>query len=872
MNDRSYRNITTLTGVIFGLAFVLLVVNSYLAYRNTTALADSAGKVRHSQDVIIAQQSLLTALTGAEVAQQTFLLSKEPVTLLDFDRAKQDINVQLDRLQSLTADNPVQLERVGALRELTRQRLAGLEQNREIGPNRWRGELFQQGLALMNEIRRAAEEIGTAEGNLLAEREAVHTRNYHYAVWGIWVSGLIVLISCLSGIYLLQRDTANRRRIALEQQQAAIERQQVAVEREMAAAERERLARYNTLILESTGEGIVGTDPAGNCTFINKAAGRLLGLDPETVVGRNIHDFTKPIHENGEPVDPASSRLTHTAREGMPATGDDLLFSRPGGKDFPVQYSAYPIKDKGRVAGAVIAFSDITARKQAEQELKEARDAAEAANNAKSQFLANMSHELRTPLNAVILYSELLQEEAEDRGITDFGPDLEKIRTAGKHLLSLINSVLDLSKIEAGQMELYQETFDLDGLLKDVTTTVEPLIAKKGNKLKLDVPEKLGTVHSDSTRIRQILFNLLSNSAKFTDHGTITLQVARTQQDDKPALEMRVSDTGIGMTPEQLGRLFQPFTQADESTTRKYGGTGLGLTICRRFAELLGGTITVESTPGHGTAFIVRFPLSEEPAVITVATPETPPVDGMVLVIEDDEAARQSLVAALAKEGLTAVTATNGEDGLALAAKFRPSAIFLDVIMPKVDGWAVLGTLKRDSRLTDVPVILMTAGAGQELGFTLGAAEYLGKPVDPDELAAVIRKYCEGQIEPGILVVDDDSTTRHAVRRTLARSGFQVDEAENGRIALQKSKDRQYSLVVLDLLMPEMDGFAFLNEFRRTESGRTVPVVITTSKDLTRDDRNRLSGKVEAILQKGGYSLDEFQTEIRRLAGRLAAA
>ncbi len=759
MNERSRRNISTLTGILFGLAVLVLIVNSYLAFRNTTALAESSRPLSVS--------------------------SAEPV-------------------------NP----------------------------------------------------------DAAAARDAVHAANYRYAIRGIIVSGLVLLLTCAAGFYLLDRDATNRRRIAEEQQKAAADRQRAVAERELVATEKERFARYNTLILESTGEGIVGTDPSGRCTFINKAAGRLLGIDPESVIGKNFHDFTKPTEADGEPMDPAESPIAHTAREGMPAAGEDLLFHKADGTAFPVQFSASPIRDRGRVAGAVVTFSDISRRKEDEKEIKEARDAAEAANVAKSQFLANMSHELRTPLNAVILYSELLQEEAEDRGITDFGPDLEKIRVAGKHLLALVNGVLDLSKIEAGKMDLYLETFDLDALLKEVVATAEPLAGKKKNRLAYAAGALLGSVHSDSTRLRQILFNLLSNAAKFTENGTITVAAARVPAQGKDWVEFRVTDTGIGMTAEQQAKLFQPFTQADESTTRKFGGTGLGLSITKRFVEMMGGAVTVESAPDAGSTFTVRVPLAaESPPAAVVTTPD----DGTVLVIEDDSAARQALVAALAKEGLKAVTAADGAEGLALSRAFKPGAVFLDVIMPKMDGWAVLAEMKKDPRLTDVPVILITGAEGKELGYTLGAAEYLSKPVDPEQLTAVIHKYCEGKPEAGILVVDDDATTRHAVRRTLARSGFAVDEAENGRAALAKTAQRNYSLVVLDLLMPEMDGFTFLNEFRRTEAGRTVPVVITTSKDLTRDDRNRLNGKVEAILQKGGYSLDEFQSEIKRLAGRLAA-
>jgi signal transduction histidine kinase len=241
-----------------------------------------------------------------------------------------------------------------------------------------------------------------------------------------------------------------------------------------------------------------------------------------------------------------------------------------------------------------------------------AKDAAEQANRTKSTFLANMSHELRTPLNAIIGYSEMLQEEATDRGYNDFCPDLRKIRTAGKHLLAVINDILDLSKIEAGKMALYLETFDVSQMLRDVVMTVEPLVAKNANTLSVQGAETIGTMYSDVTRVKQSVLNLLSNACKFTEHGSITLTVARQLRDDRPWLCLQVRDTGMGMSPEQLGRLFQPFTQADASTARKYGGTGLGLVITQRFCHMLGGNMTVESTPGQGSTFTIHLPMSGE--------------------------------------------------------------------------------------------------------------------------------------------------------------------------------------------------------------------------------------------------------------------
>ncbi len=388
-------------------------------------------------------------------------------------------------------------------------------------------------------------------------------------------------------------------------------------------------------------------------------------------------------------------------------------------------------------------LTDVTERKRNAEQLLEAKQAAEAANVAKSQFLASMSHELRTPLNAVIMYSELLQEECEDRGLADLLPDLEKIRIGGKHLLSLINGVLDLSKIEAGKMELSLEKFDLAQMMDEVVGTVQPLVGKKANTLDLRCAADLGEMYSDLTKVRQILFNLVSNACKFTENGTITLEATRTREPEGDWITFRVADTGIGMTPEQLARLFQRFTQGDASTTRKYGGTGLGLAISKHFCEMMGGEVTASSTSGAGSTFTVRLPAQ----TVLAASPESPaagpsaPEGSVVLVIDDEPAVLEFMTRSLTAKGVRVVTAADGEEGLRLAAQFRPAVIFLDVLMPRMDGWSVLSALKADSKLRNIPVIMLTLMNEAEMGYMLGAAEYLTKPIDRDRLVEVLEKY-----------------------------------------------------------------------------------------------------------------------------------
>jgi signal transduction histidine kinase/ActR/RegA family two-component response regulator len=392
---------------------------------------------------------------------------------------------------------------------------------------------------------------------------------------------------------------------------------------------------------------------------------------------------------------------------------------------------------------------EIIHRKRMQEEVLKAKDAAEEASRAKSAFLANMSHELRTPLNAIIGYSEILEEEMRDSGSQDNVRDLKRIQGAGKHLLSLINDVLDLSKIEAGKMTLHLETFAVEPLIEEMITTLQPAAERNGNRLVLRTEGELGAMYADVTKVRQILFNLLSNACKFTEQGTVTLEVGR-QHAAEERIVFRVTDTGIGMTAEQQRNVFQYFTQADSSTARKYGGTGLGLAISRRFTHMMQGEITVTSTSGAGSVFTVdlpaRVPLESPDSSPAQDSPEQAPADAdatTVLVIDDDPAVRDLMMRFLEKMGYRGVHASSGVDGLRLAREVRPDAITLDVVMPDMTGWDVLDELKTDTALATIPVIMVSVVDQEALGLASGASHYLVKPIDRDRLAAALSK-CVG--------------------------------------------------------------------------------------------------------------------------------
>jgi CheY-like chemotaxis protein/two-component sensor histidine kinase len=487
------------------------------------------------------------------------------------------------------------------------------------------------------------------------------------------------------------------------------------------------------------------------------------------------------------------------------------------------------------------------------------------ASEHKSAFLASMSHELRTPLNAIIGYSEMLYETAQDEGQDEFLPDLAKIRDAGRHLLGLINEILDLSKIEAGKMELYLEEVDLAGLVEEVRAIVEPLAVANANRLEIICPSALSTLRTDRTKLKQSLLNLLSNAGKFTHQGRIALEV-------RPAgneISFIVSDTGIGMTEEQQSRLFQAFSQADLSTTRQYGGTGLGLAITKHFCEILGGNIAVESTPGQGSTFTITLPdHGRVTAAAAPAAPEGAEHAALVMVVDDDPNARDLLAATVRREGYRVIEATDGESALALAREWHPDIVTLDVLMPRMDGWAVLTAFKSDSELAEIPVIIVTVLADRGIAVSLGAAEFLTKPVDRPRLAATIRQHVYGR--GVVLVVDDELESRRIARHHLDRLGWETAEAVDGAGALRwLSQNPRPAMILLDLVMPGMNGFAFLEEIAKHADWRGIPIVILTPMPLGATERELLAGRTREVIAKGA---DDLVQMLRRVLVRLPKA
>ena len=631
-----------------------------------------------------------------------------------------------------------------------------------------------------------------------------------------------------------------------------------------------------TALVENTGDAIWSVDRDHRLITFNSA----FSLAMEARSGREpvVGDLPEDIF--GEDVEWYRDVYVKALR------GDRHVALRTDEVEGQLRYFelyANPIQGDEGMDGSVLFGKDVTPRVRAEEALRVAKEEAEAANKAKSDFLANMSHELRTPLNSVIGFTNILLKNKDGHLADKDVGFLQRVLSNGKHLLELINEVLDLAKIEAGRMELMIEKTDLGHL---VTETVQQLEGqakvKEGNvALVAAVPEGLQAVDTDSAKLKQVIINLVGNALKFTHDGAVTVRVD-VGPDRRTPVAVAVQDTGIGIPPDRLDAIFEAFQQAEAGTARKYGGTGLGLAISRSICLLMGYDLIVESEMGKGSTFTivlgerarrpVRAPSEEESETEEVATPareevtvgEVPSTaprlrDFKVLVVDDEKDSRVLMAHYLEEFGCRVITATNGEEGIGAAREHMPDLITLDLMMPGMNGWEVLKHLKDDRELRRIPVVVVSIVAAEGRGRLLGAVDLVTKPFEREDLLRVLWRNLVRKRGGRVLVVDDDPTTRAMLGEYLRGLGLEVVYASDGHQALDAIRLEAPDAVLLDLVMPVMDGMTFLERLRANPLHTGLPVLVLTAKELTHEERQELSDMASGVIFKDDSMADQLR-------------
>ena len=637
--------------------------------------------------------------------------------------------------------------------------------------------------------------------------------------------------------------------------------QQKEAERALASQE----ALYRALI-QAAPQVIWVADADGQVALLNKAWHEFSGLSDEESLGTR---WAEALHPEDLPDVLAKWERAYTRGE---TYSGECRFRAKNGSYETFIFIGTPVRDEsGKIINWVGINTNIADRVEAEIALQEAKDAAEYANRAKSEFLATMSHELRTPLNAIIGFSEILRDEILGTINGEQKELVLDIHTSGNHLLAMINDILDLSKIEAGKMELQLERFSVQEAVTEVNTVINALANQKQIQLILELDRDV-LIEADKIKFKQILYNLLSNAVKFTDEGG---KVTTKFEVSGSALLGSVTDTGVGMSPQDRGKLFQPFTQLDASSTRAHSGTGLGLSLTNRLIQLHGGKIWVDSELDEGSTFSFTFPLHQQEQKVEVTAPdasnsETTAALGnnrTILVAEDNEQAAQLLGIYLTEAGYQVEYATDGEEAIAKAAEIQPFAITLDILLPKKDGWQVLREMKTKPNLQSIPVIIVSVTEERQLAFGLGAVDHLVKPIDKEILLASLQslKLPSRDGSPRILVVDDDPQTVRLLSTVLTNDGYEVLKVYGGSEAIETAISQSPDLIILDMMMPQVDGFQVVRHLTGDPRTCDIPIIICTALDLTDEDRDRLNGQIQSVIQKTGKVKEELLATIKRI-------
>jgi PAS domain S-box-containing protein len=811
--------------ISLGFTAVLVVLGFIcgISVINVTDIAVQSPMVAQSREVMAGLERFATLTAKADAALHRYVLTGDSKARRAYEGSKAQLRVCVESLRQ-TATSPGQSLRLTSLLSASQARIAlGDGVAALVTPrDRRRAEqaLAQNGPLFEDTVRLPWERMVSAERASLLQKVTKTAIIWFFTMAGIVLACLIAMFAVAGAAFLIRREV--RQRDAIEQKQ------------------REAKALLDR-VMDGCGAAVYAKDRQGRILAVNRYGASLFGRSPDALIGTTIseifpEDVSSALAANNRKV--LESGLPMEFEESIPREGGRRFF-------FSIEYPLFD--DKGAVTGLCGVSTDITARKEAEAALASAKEAAEQASQFKDQFLSTMSHELRTPLNAVIGFSELLSEKRYgplNNKQTDY---VQLIHTAGHHLLRLINDILDLSKIEAGRLELALEDFLLDNLAGDVLSALRPLADKKKIQLTANCPPGV-TVRADSTRLQQILTNLLANAIKFSPDGAAVTVSAQRQEE---WVRIDVVDNGPGIPLEEQKLIFESFYRAKQSRSRE--GAGLGLAITKRLVETHGGEFGLESEPGKGSRFYFTLPAGKPVPEQLPCAFETGSEHGTILVVEDDAATAELVETQLASEGYRVYWCDEPRRASELAAQILPAAITLDVLMKPITGWEVLAQLKARPLTAEIPVILMSVVDQRQLGAVLGADDYLVKPVEKSALLKALNRCIAANGETDripLLVVDDDPAVRETVAGLLAESNFAVTVAADGVEAQAAISVRVPSIVVLDLLLPETNGFELLDRWRSDERTAGMKVLILTAKDLSREEEQWLKARSDGMFSK----------------------
>jgi PAS domain S-box-containing protein len=927
-------SVTNKVNLGFGLALLVLGLAGYGSYQTVTELVKAAEAGRHTHRTVVELQAVRASVASAEAAQKAYLLAEDRAYLAAAEAHLLTAQTQARAVRQLEGMSPAQRGRLDDLDGELQGWAEALKFARAPGGERrgpvTRGPLVGDPGERITAIDRIIGELIAAEDREFQELGSLAKRSAGRANQVILLASvlsLLIAVICLVVVHKdvralrLAEEAVRQSRLDLEvrvrERTAELNRtneelQAARSELEMRVLARTgELARANEVlhqeideralieralretgtlqraILDSANYAIISTDPRGTIRTFNAAARRWLGYDAQDLIGKQspvlFHDPDEVarrreelLAEPGLAVESDFDALVARARRGGPDESEWTYLARDG-RRFPVLLSVTALRDEPQsLSGFLLIGSDITGRKRDEENLRRMKEAAEGANRAKSDFLANMSHELRTPLNSVIGFTNvLLKNKAGNLRGQDL-TYLNRVLENGKHLLDLINQVLDLAKIEAGRMDLDTAPVALDALVHETLGQLEAQVRDKDVELVADLPPRLAPLEGDAGKLKQVLINLVGNAIKFTERGSVTVRVLADPGTARP-LCLEVADTGIGIPPDKLDGIFEAFQQAEGSTTKKYGGTGLGLTIARSLCRLMGYRIEARSKVGAGTTFRVLMAAPGE-----LPPPATPSPDGpgairalpaaslegrQVLVIDDDSDSRILLSGHVEELGCRVAVAGSGEDGLRTAEEVRPDLIVLDLMMPGMSGWEVLKVLKSHPTLSEVPVVVVSVAARENRGTVFGAVDLLDKPVSRETLAEVLRRNL-GARRGKALVVDDNPAARGETARYLAEEGVAIREAADGAEALEELRGFNPDVIILGLVMPAPAGVALLKALRRHAHRSRPPVIVISGTDLTAEDAAALESVAAAVVLRGDELASDLRRVVRDVLGR----